>query len=74
MNRLQHLLFGFLVGIVFLALGIVDAGRYGAFGDLFYFINAILFYVGYGVVVFLGVWILFIVMGQLGDESQKERE
>ncbi|MFC0237091.1 hypothetical protein [Fictibacillus phosphorivorans] len=74
MNRLQHLLLGFLVGIVFLALGIVDAGRYGAFGDLFYFINAILFYVGYGVVVVLGFWILFILMVELGEKSEKERE
>ncbi len=74
MNRQQHLLLGFLVGIVFLALGIVDAGRFGPFGDLLYFINALLFYVGYGVVVVLGFWILFIVMVELGEKSNKERE
>ncbi|ANC77528.1 hypothetical protein ABE65_012255 [Fictibacillus phosphorivorans] len=74
MNRLQHLLYGFLVGLGFMSLSLVDLERFGPFGDLIYFINTILFYVGYGVVVFLGVWILFIVMVQLGNESQKERE
>ncbi|MBN3555756.1 hypothetical protein JYA63_15875 [Fictibacillus nanhaiensis] len=65
MKRLQHLLYGFIVGIVFLALGLVDVERFGPFRDLIYFINTILFYIGYGVVVVLGIWILLKVMEEL---------
>ncbi|MBH0166761.1 hypothetical protein IHV12_17710 [Fictibacillus sp. 7GRE50] len=74
MNRLQHLLYGFLVGLGFMSLSLVDLERFGPFGALIWFINTVLYYVGYGVVVVLGVWILFIVMGELGEQSQKERE
>jgi hypothetical protein len=55
-------------------MSLVNLERFGPFNALIWFINTVLYYVGYGVVVVLGVWILFIVMGQLGDESQKERE
>jgi len=74
MNRLQHLLFGFVVGLGFMSLSFVDVERFGPFGGLIWFINTVLYYVGYGVVVVLGVWILFLVMGELGEQSQKERE
>ncbi|MED1863818.1 hypothetical protein P4V41_10175 [Fictibacillus nanhaiensis] len=74
MNRMQHLLYGFLVGLGFMSLSLVDLERFGPFGALIWFINIVLYYVGYGVVVVLGVWIIFNVMGELGEQSQKERE
>ncbi|WP_137789195.1 hypothetical protein [Bacillus sp. E(2018)] len=73
MKRLQHLLYGFLVGLGFMSLSIVNLERFGPFGALIWFINTVLYYVGYGVVIVLGVWILFILMVELG-ESSKERE
>ena len=73
MNRLQHLLYGFLVGLGFISLSFVDLERFGPFNALIWFINTVLYYVGYGVVIVLGVWILFILMVELG-ESSKEQE